>query len=260
MEDDARARLEDYADILAKGDLDVLGTFLADDFFTYVPGPEEPTAAEQVVAIVSDLRAAMPDLAVSLADVQSSDEVFTATMTATGTFTKPLWGGPPNGNEITWTNPVTIRPIGDAFAVRFDDVELPSLIGVLRQFGMVNEADEMDRAPKYPVTIPDFLLKLLMTGQAGDVACSHLDEIKMTEPSTRACAKCVAVGDYWPALRMCLTCGHVGCCDTAKNKHANQHYQETGHPLMRSIRMDEGWVWCYDDNAFFAGGVLDRYA
>jgi uncharacterized UBP type Zn finger protein len=57
---------------------------------------------------------------------------------------------------------------------------------------------------------------------------------------------------------MCLICGHVGCCDTSKNKHAFQHFEKTGHPLMRSIRMDEGWVWCYEDNAFFEKSILAR--
>lgn len=72
-------------------------------------------------------------------------------------------------------------------------------------------------------------------------------------------AACFDQGDNWPALRLCLICGFVGCCDTSKNKHMLNHYEETGHPIMRSIRMDEGWVWCYEDNAFFETAVLDRY-
>ena len=260
MADDVEARLQGFLDALAKGDLDVLPTFLASDFFTYSPGPDEPTAAERIGAIVSDLRQAMPDLTISIDDVRPSDGVFTATMTARGTFENPLWGAPPSGQPVSWTNPVSIKPIGDAFAVRFDDVALPNVIGVFRELGMVNQPEEMDQPSKYPVTVPDFLLKLLFSGQVSDMACAHLDQIQVIEPTTRACAKCVAVGDYWPALRMCLVCGHVGCCDTSKNKHAIQHYQETGHPVMRSIRMDEAWVWCYEDNAFFEGDILDRYA
>lgn len=111
----------------------------------------------------------------------------------------------------------------------------------------------------YPVTPPEALLKLLFNGQAADKTCDHLDGIRVTEPTTDVCEACVEKGDTWPALRMCLACGHVGCCDTSTNRHARQHYEETGHPLMRSIRLDEAWIWCYSDNAFFEGRVLERY-
>ena len=259
MTEDAQSRFEQFTDALAGGELDVLPSFLADSFFSYEPRPDEPTAAKRFAVIASDLKQAMPDLSVSFDGVERSGDVFTANMTVAGTFENALWGAPPTGTRISWTNPVSIKPIGDRFAVRFDEVTLPSVIGVLRDLGMVNAPDEMDQPLKYPVSPPAFLLKVLFTGQAGNKPCTHLDQIEVTEPGTRACAQCVAVGDYWPALRMCLTCGHVGCCDTSKNKHANQHYQESGHPLMRSIRMDEEWVWCYEDSAFFEGRILDPH-
>jgi uncharacterized UBP type Zn finger protein len=58
---------------------------------------------------------------------------------------------------------------------------------------------------------------------------------------------------------MCLVCGFVGCCDTSTNRHMVGHYEETGHPIFRSIRGDEGWVWCYADDAFFEKPILDGY-
>ncbi len=58
---------------------------------------------------------------------------------------------------------------------------------------------------------------------------------------------------------MCLICGFVGCCDTAKNKHMKQHYETSGHPIFRSIRLAEGWIWCYADNAFFEARTLEHY-
>jgi uncharacterized UBP type Zn finger protein len=61
------------------------------------------------------------------------------------------------------------------------------------------------------------------------------------------CPKCVESGDGWVHLRMCLTCGHVGCCDSSKNQHATKHFHESRHPLMRSIERHEAWVWCYVD-------------
>ena len=82
---------------------------------------------------------------------------------------------------------------------------------------------------------------------------------RITEPTTAECEQCVATGDIWPALRMCLICGFVGCCDTSKNRHMAGHHAETGHPIFRSINADEGWIWCYDDDAFFEKSTLERY-
>jgi uncharacterized UBP type Zn finger protein len=77
--------------------------------------------------------------------------------------------------------------------------------------------------------------------------CTHLNTIEFTEPTTHVCAECVAMGDRWVHLRMCLECGHVGCCDSSKNKHATKHFHSSGHPLIRSIQPGESWVWCYVD-------------
>jgi len=79
------------------------------------------------------------------------------------------------------------------------------------------------------------------------VECKHLDQIRITEPGKRLCEDCVKIGDRWVHLRLCLSCGHVGCCDSSKNKHATKHYHATGHPLVRSIEPGEAWVWCYVD-------------
>lgn len=77
--------------------------------------------------------------------------------------------------------------------------------------------------------------------------CSHLDEVRDVSPKTDGCEECLKMGDEWVHLRMCLLCGHVGCCDSSKNKHATRHYGNTGHPLMRSIEAGEDWGWCYVD-------------
>ena len=102
-------------------------------------------------------------------------------------------------------------------------------------------------------------MQMIFTGQAELKSCSHLEHIKVTEPRTDVCEDCVELGDVWPALRMCMTCGYIGCCDTSKNKHMKQHYESTGHGLFRSIRMDEGWMWCYEDNALFTTRILNKY-
>jgi uncharacterized UBP type Zn finger protein len=78
-------------------------------------------------------------------------------------------------------------------------------------------------------------------------ACSHLKTAKFTTPKVHVCEECVKMGDKWVHLRMCLECGHVGCCDSSKNKHATKHYHHTSHPLIRSIEPGETWMWCYPD-------------
>jgi uncharacterized UBP type Zn finger protein len=78
-------------------------------------------------------------------------------------------------------------------------------------------------------------------------ACTHLKEIHEVKPHTRGCEECLKTGDQWVHLRLCLTCGHVGCCDSSKNKHATKHFHSTGHPIVRSIERGEHWAWCYVD-------------
>src|SRR5437588_11940038 len=79
------------------------------------------------------------------------------------------------------------------------------------------------------------------------VPCTHLDQMLFTDIGKRACEECSKTGDTWVHLRMCLKCGHVGCCDSSKNKHATKHFHQTKHPLVRSIEPGESWVWCYID-------------
>jgi uncharacterized UBP type Zn finger protein len=79
------------------------------------------------------------------------------------------------------------------------------------------------------------------------MACPHLGAIKVIETDKDFCEDCVLTGDGWVHLRMCLSCGHVGCCDSSPNRHATRHAQGTGHPLVRSAEPDEAWVWCYVD-------------
>jgi uncharacterized UBP type Zn finger protein len=76
---------------------------------------------------------------------------------------------------------------------------------------------------------------------------THVASIKVTHPDKRYCEDCVKTGDWWVHLRMCLTCGHVGCCDSSPNKHATKHFNASGHPLIRSAEPGERWTWCYVD-------------
>jgi len=75
-------------------------------------------------------------------------------------------------------------------------------------------------------------------------SCTHLDQIREVTPSADGCEACLQMGDTWVHLRLCETCGHVGCCDSSKNKHA------TNHPIIRSFEPGEQWEYCYVDRIF----------
>jgi uncharacterized UBP type Zn finger protein len=78
-------------------------------------------------------------------------------------------------------------------------------------------------------------------------ACEHVAQIRDVEPSAAGCEDCLRTGDRWVHLRLCLTCGHVGCCDSSPNRHATAHVNETGHPIVQSFEPGEDWRWCYID-------------
>lgn len=83
------------------------------------------------------------------------------------------------------------------------------------------------------------------------MSCAHVESLPKTEvtPGTpNGCAECLELGESaWVHLRLCLSCGHVGCCDSSVHKHATAHYTGTSHPVMRSFEPGEGWRWCYVD-------------
>ena len=75
--------------------------------------------------------------------------------------------------------------------------------------------------------------------------CSHVPET-LHAPTGRGCEECLAVGDSWVHLRRCVHCGHIGCCDDSKNKHATKHHAATGHAVIQSFEPGESWMWCYE--------------
>ncbi|HEV8173355.1 MAG TPA: UBP-type zinc finger domain-containing protein [Actinoplanes sp.] len=81
--------------------------------------------------------------------------------------------------------------------------------------------------------------------------CTHLNEAKDVTPSGNGCVECLAIGGRWVHLRLCMTCGHVGCCDSSPNKHATAHYHTEDHPLVQSYEPGEDWWWCYVDQIAF---------
>ncbi|HEY3875698.1 MAG TPA: UBP-type zinc finger domain-containing protein [Candidatus Kapabacteria bacterium] len=84
-----------------------------------------------------------------------------------------------------------------------------------------------------------------------ETTCKHIDSIKDVIARTpNGCEECLKMGDTWVHLRLCMTCGHVGCCDQSKNKHATKHAHCMDHPIIKSFQPDENWMYCYIDNLF----------
>ena len=79
---------------------------------------------------------------------------------------------------------------------------------------------------------------------------THVDQVtEVTPRAPQGCGECLTTGGRWVHLRLCLTCGYVGCCDSSPSRHATKHFQSAGHPIVRSFEPGESWVWCYADQA-----------
>ncbi|EQB31093.1 UBP-type zinc finger domain-containing protein [Sphingobium ummariense] len=90
--------------------------------------------------------------------------------------------------------------------------------------------------------------------------CDHAASVNDVIPQSLGCAECLASGSWWVHLRLCRTCGHVGCCDDSPNRHATAHFHETGHPIIEGYDPPEGWGWCYVDEVEidFAGDTTPQ--
>jgi uncharacterized UBP type Zn finger protein len=82
------------------------------------------------------------------------------------------------------------------------------------------------------------------------MSCSHFEHIGRVKPGTDGCLECLKIGQEWVHLRLCRTCGHVGCCDESIGKHATKHFNSTSHPVIESYYPPDAWVWCYVDEEF----------
>jgi predicted ester cyclase len=218
---DLSSAVRAFVDRLNAGDRGAVRDAIAAEFFTYAPAQDEPTATDTWSALADDLLVGIPDLHVTVDELASSPEGngLSGQVTITGTHTGPLWGVPPTGAAIDWPIAVRVRPVGDRFAVNFDGVTTPILLGQVRKIELMNPPDQMHLPPRHPAARPpEFLLRMAFTGQVADRPCSHLDTIRFVDPPTDSCEQCVTSGDIWPALRMCMTCGFVGCCDTSRTR------------------------------------------
>ncbi len=90
-----------------------------------------------------------------------------------------------------------------------------------------------------------------LTGDPTAAGCSHGAAVRVVRPGSAGCEECLEIGQRWVHLRICMTCGHVGCCDSSIGKHATAHHDDTGHPIVRSVESGERWGWCYLDEVMF---------
>jgi len=97
-----------------------------------------------------------------------------------------------------------------------------------------------------------------MTESSGG-SCTHLDTIVAVQPSDDGCTDCLRTGDRWVHLRICLSCGRVGCCDSSPNQHATKHFEASQHPLVESFEPGEDWQWCYVDEIGFVDPAVPDY-
>jgi uncharacterized UBP type Zn finger protein len=92
-----------------------------------------------------------------------------------------------------------------------------------------------------------------ITGRSA--TCSHMSAVRDVARRSEGCEQCLAAGDAWVHLRICLTCGQVGCCDSSKNRHAHRHADTVGHPIARSAEPGEDWAWCFIDETLIDPGA-----
>jgi hypothetical protein len=90
--------------------------------------------------------------------------------------------------------------------------------------------------------------------------CMHLEDTSDVTPAADGCQDCLAIGAHWVHLRLCMTCGHVGCCDSSPNKHATAHFHTSGDPIVQSYEPGEDWWWCYIDQVGFEIEGAPSYA
>jgi CPA2 family monovalent cation:H+ antiporter-2 len=113
----------------------------------------------------------------------------------------------------------------------------PAPARVTKETAMRRPRPTFDMERRYQVTLTD------------GAPCAHVPQTQAVFPSAPGCEECLKTGDQWVHLRICLTCGHVGCCDSSPNKHATKHHGHTHHPIVRSLEPGEDWSWCYVDEA-----------
>jgi uncharacterized UBP type Zn finger protein len=109
---------------------------------------------------------------------------------------------------------------------------------------------------RLPAVLDDAVRRFAYQRSIKPRSCSHIQPPGNVPTPSRACSACESDGIGWVHLRMCLTCGTVGCCDTSTGRHARGHFETSHHPIVQSIEAGEAWGWCYPDRAYLAPSDL----
>jgi len=121
----------------------------------------------------------------------------------------------------------------------------------LRASGTRRGARSRRRAGDGKIAMPAARRDATSTRDSMSKACTHLAGIRTVTPSALGCEECLKIGSRWVHLRICRSCGHVGCCDDSPHKHATRHFHATRHPIIEGYDPPEGWGWCYVDEVMF---------
>lgn len=163
-----------------------------------------------------------------------------------------------DGEEIAPVSPeLTIMP-GDELELSGSTQAFATGAGMFRPTGASPPPDVPPRSPASNETALVFAdetgismeTEISYKPKVDGKVCAHLGRIRPVFPSAPGCEECLRTGDQWVHLRLCLVCGHVGCCDTSKNKHATAHFHQTEHPVMKSLEKFDDWAWCFVDEDY----------
>lgn len=238
-----------------RGDVDDAAALLSDGFWQYQPREGEPTQSQAFAEVMAGVRSGLPDGTLTLADIREDGRELLADAVFAGHFSGTMFGVHGLGQPFELQALLRSRYDDEAgLVIAIEGVQVPVTLRIL---GVIPYLSFAHLVPEEPSRLPEVLYRLAFGGNSlAEKQCEHLDEITVVEVTGDTCAACVAVGAEWPALRQCLTCGHVGCCDLSVNKHAKAHSEETGHPLVRSATPGEAWIWCYPDSAILSSWHL----
>ena len=238
-------------------DLDTAAALLGDAFWAYQAREGEQTQPEAFAEVMAGIRSGMPDGTLTLTDIQEDGDELVADAVFAGHYTGVMYGVTGLGQAYELRAILRARcDEGGRLTLAIEGAQVPP---ELRTLGVIPYLSFAHLRPAEHTRLPEVLYRLAFGGHAlEEKPCSHLDEIVVVEPTSDVCEACVATGTEWPALRQCLTCGHVGCCDLSVNKHAKAHSEQTGHPLVRSISPGEAWIWCYPDSAILSSWHLQN--
>ena len=152
-----------------------------------------------------------------------------------------------NGEHVTEPSGDTLLPVGATVTFGGHTDSFTNAADLFRRTDLSDAT--LPDLPEPPTMRADWIdtNRSLSFDPDPNAGCTHTDHIHEVKPGTQGCAECLKTGQRWVHLRVCMECGHVGCCDSSPGKHATAHFDETGHPVIRSIERGERWGWCYVD-------------